>query len=56
MHITAAIYVNDLEGGLIEDIAKWLEELAPARPDYFARGHTTASRNTAESTLQLSTS
>jgi secondary thiamine-phosphate synthase enzyme len=34
MHITAAIYVNDLEGGLIEDIGKWLEELAPARPDY----------------------
>ena len=34
MHITAAIYVNDLEDGLIEDIGKWLEELAPARPDY----------------------
>jgi secondary thiamine-phosphate synthase enzyme len=34
MHITAAIYVNDLEDGLIEDIWKWLEELAPARPDY----------------------
>jgi len=34
MHITAAIYVNDLESGLIEDISKWLEELAPARPDY----------------------
>jgi secondary thiamine-phosphate synthase enzyme len=34
MHITAAIYVNDLESGLIEDIGKWLEELAPARPDY----------------------
>ena len=34
MHITAAIYVNDLENGLIEDIGKWLEELAPARPDY----------------------
>jgi thiamine phosphate synthase YjbQ (UPF0047 family) len=27
-------YVNDLESGLIEDIGKWLEELAPARPDY----------------------
>ena len=27
MHITAAIYVNDLENGLIEDISKWLEEL-----------------------------
>ncbi len=34
MHITAAIYVNDFEDGLIEDIAKWLEELAPMRPDY----------------------
>ena len=34
MHITAAIYVNDLEDGLIEDIGKWLEELAPARPEY----------------------
>jgi secondary thiamine-phosphate synthase enzyme len=34
MHITAAIYVNDLEDGLIEDIMEWLEKLAPARPDY----------------------
>ena len=34
MHITAAVYVNDLESGLIEDIGKWLEELAPAKPDY----------------------
>ena len=34
MHITAAVYVNDLESGLIEDIAQWLEELAPARPEY----------------------
>jgi secondary thiamine-phosphate synthase enzyme len=34
MHITASVYVNDDERGLIEDIDKWLEELAPARPDY----------------------
>jgi secondary thiamine-phosphate synthase enzyme len=34
MHITAAVYVNDHESGLIEDIGKWLEELAPERPDY----------------------
>lgn len=34
MHITAAVYVNDLENGLIDDIGKWLEQLAPARPDY----------------------
>lgn len=29
MHITAAVYVNDAESGLLEDFAKWLEELAP---------------------------
>lgn len=34
MHITAAIYVNDLEDGLIEDIGVWLEKLAPVRPQY----------------------
>ena len=34
MHITAAIYVNDDEDGLIEDISMWLEKLAPAWPDY----------------------
>jgi secondary thiamine-phosphate synthase enzyme len=34
MHITAAIYVNDHEDGLIEDISTWLEKLAPAKPDY----------------------
>jgi len=27
-------YVNDLESGLIEDIGKWLEELASERPGY----------------------
>ncbi len=34
MHITAAIYVNDNEDGLIEDIGAWLEKLAPAWPGY----------------------
>ena len=34
MHITAAIYVNDNESGLIEDIGKWLEKLAPRNPNY----------------------
>ena len=34
MHITAAIYVNDNESGLIEDIGQWLEQLAPHRPNY----------------------
>jgi secondary thiamine-phosphate synthase enzyme len=43
MHITAAVYVNDAEEGLIEDIDEWLEQLAPARPDY--RHHLTGEDN-----------
>ena len=34
MHITAGVYVNDWESGLIEDIAVWLEKLAPAGLPY----------------------
>src|SRR5258705_10822357 len=34
MHITAGVYVNDNESGLIEDIDEWLEQLAPFRKDY----------------------
>ena len=34
MHITAGVYVNDDEQGLIADIDAWLEELAPFREDY----------------------
>jgi len=43
MHITAAIYVNDAESGLIEDIDEWLEKLAPTGPDY--RHHRTGESN-----------
>lgn len=43
MHITAAVYVNDAEEGLIEDIDEWLERLAPARTDY--RHHLTGEDN-----------
>ncbi len=34
MHITAGVYVNDHESGLIQDIDEWLEKLAPFREDY----------------------
>lgn len=34
MHITAGVYVNDAENGLIADIDKWLEELAPFDINY----------------------
>jgi secondary thiamine-phosphate synthase enzyme len=43
MHITAAVYVNDAEDGLIRDIDEWLDRLAPARPDY--RHHRTGEDN-----------
>ena len=43
MHITAAVYVNDAEEGLIEDIDEWLERLAPTGPDY--RHHLTGEDN-----------
>ncbi len=29
MHITAAVYVNDNESGLLEDISAWADRLAP---------------------------
>jgi len=34
MHITASIFVNDHESGLWTDIMRWLEDLAPAKPEY----------------------
>ncbi len=43
MHITAGVYVNDNESGLIEDIDQWLEQVAPFRSDY--RHHETGETN-----------
>jgi secondary thiamine-phosphate synthase enzyme len=43
MHITAGVYVNDAESGLIADIDEWLQELAPEGPEY--RHHNTGERN-----------
>lgn len=34
MHITAGVYVNDWEDGLIHDFQAWLEKLAPAGLPY----------------------
>ncbi len=43
MHITAGVYINDAEDGLIRDIEEWLEGLAPFRKDY--RHHRTGETN-----------
>ncbi|MGE0815656.1 MAG: secondary thiamine-phosphate synthase enzyme YjbQ [Vicinamibacterales bacterium] len=43
MHITAGVYVNDWEDGLIHDFQQWLEQLAPAGLPY--RHHQTGEDN-----------
>jgi secondary thiamine-phosphate synthase enzyme len=43
MHITAGVFVNDWEDGLIHDFGVWLEKLAPAGLDY--RHHHTGEDN-----------
>jgi secondary thiamine-phosphate synthase enzyme len=43
MHITAGVFVNDAESGLLADIDDWLERLAPYRDDY--RHHRTGETN-----------
>jgi len=43
MHVTAGVYVNDNEPGIISDIMEWLEKLAPYNPDY--KHHMTGETN-----------
>ena len=43
MHITAGVWINDAESGLLEDIDKWLEELAPFDINY--KHHRTGETN-----------
>jgi len=43
MHITAGVYVNDAEDGLIQDIDEWLEKICPFKSDY--RHHLTGETN-----------
>jgi secondary thiamine-phosphate synthase enzyme len=43
MHITAAVWVNDNESGILQDAMDLLEKLAPYGPDY--RHHRTGEDN-----------
>ena len=38
MHITAGVYVNDAESGIIQDIDEWADRVAPKGPDYHHHG------------------
>ena len=45
MHITASVYINDNEQGLIQDYDDWLEQLAPHEPTSKYRHNRTGEDN-----------
>ena len=45
MHITASVYINDDEGGLIQDYDDFLEKLAPHEPIHQYRHNLTGEDN-----------
>ena len=45
MHITASVYINDDERGLLQDYEDWLEELAPHEPTRQYRHNRTGEDN-----------
>ena len=45
MHITASVYINDAEAGLIADYDDWLEKLAPHEPTAQYRHNDTGEDN-----------
>jgi secondary thiamine-phosphate synthase enzyme len=45
MHISASVYINDDEGGLLQDYEDWLEHLAPHEPTSQYRHNNTGEDN-----------
>ncbi|GMU22112.1 MAG: hypothetical protein AMXMBFR13_22000 [Phycisphaerae bacterium] len=45
MHITASVYINDAESGLLADYDEWLEKLAPHAPTSQYRHNETGEDN-----------
>jgi secondary thiamine-phosphate synthase enzyme len=45
MHITASVYINDDEPGLLQDYDDWLEKLAPHEPTSRYRHNSTGEDN-----------
>ena len=45
MHITASVFINDAETGLINDFDDWLEDLAPHQPTEKYRHNRTGEDN-----------
>ena len=51
MHITASVFINDDEAGLLEDYEEWLEQLAPHEPTSKYR-HNLTGEDTADAHLK----
>jgi secondary thiamine-phosphate synthase enzyme len=51
MHITASVFINDDEGGLLGDWDRWLEKLAPEKP-YAQYRHNDSGEDNADSHLK----
>ena len=45
MHISASVFINDDEAGLMQDWERWLEELAPEKPHSRYRHNDTGEDN-----------
>jgi len=45
MHITASVFINDAEDGLLHDYDAWLERLAPHAPTHHYRHNLTGEDN-----------
>ena len=45
MHITASVFINDAEPGLLKDYEDWLEQLAPHEPTSRYRHNRTGEEN-----------
>jgi secondary thiamine-phosphate synthase enzyme len=45
MHITASVFINDAEDGLLQDFEVWLEDLAPHAPTSQYRHNRTGEDN-----------
>ena len=52
MHITASVYINDNESGLIQDYDDWLEKLAPFDPSAERYRHNRTGEDNADAHLK----
>jgi secondary thiamine-phosphate synthase enzyme len=52
MHITASVYINDNESGLIQDYDDWLEKLAPFDPSSARYRHNRTGEDNADAHMK----